>query len=120
MLEGEYREVTAVTHHAHSLYLHDAATLGFTGLVFTLVALLACLRRAWSDPPRDRYGDGSFFVLAGWLIGAFFDCYQFSGTMFGLFSVVIALTMPWRASSHTASQPRSDDGGPNPDHQQDA
>ena len=119
MLEGEYREVTAVTHHAHSLYLHDAATLGFTGLAFTLVVLFACLRRAWSDPPRDRYGDGSFFVLVGWLIGALFDCYQFSGTMFGLFSVVIALTMPWRASSHTASQPRSDDGGPNPDHQQD-
>ncbi len=84
------------------------------------MVLLGCLRRAWSDPPRDRYGDGSFFVLAGWLIGALFDCYQFSGTMFGLFTVVIALTMPWRASSHTAFQPRSDHDGSNPDHQQDA
>ena len=120
MLEGEYREVTAETHHAHSLYLHDAATLGFAGLGVAIVALFACLRRAWSDPPRDRYGDGSFFVLAGWLIGALFDCYQFSGTMFGLFTVVIALTMPWRARSHAAFQPRSDHDGSNPDHQQDA
>ena len=107
MLEGDYRDVTAETHHAHSLYLHDAATLGFTGLGFTLVVLLGCLRRAWLDAPRDRYGDGSFFVLAGWMIGALFDCYQFSGTMFGLFGMVIALTMPWRASPHMAFQPRS-------------
>ena len=120
MLEGEYAAATGETHHAHSLYLHDAATLGFPGLGFTLVVLFACLRRAWSDPPRDRYGDGSVFVLVGWLIGALFDCYQFSGTMFGLFSVVIALTMPWRASSHTAFQPRSDHDGSDPDHQQDA
>ncbi len=118
MLEGEYREITGVTHHAHSLFLHDAATLGFTGLFFTLVVLFECLRRAWSDPPRDRYGDGSFFVLVGWLIGALFDCYQFSGTMFGLFSMVIALTMPWRASSHIALEPRSDHDGSNPDHRQ--
>jgi len=120
MAEGPYREITARTHHAHSLYLHDAATLGFAGLGLTLVVLFACLSRAWSDPPRDRYGDGSFFVLAGWLIGAGFDCYQFSGTMFGLFSMVIALTMPWRARSLTASQTRSDHDGSDSDHQQDA
>ena len=120
MLEGEYREITAETHHAHSLYLHDAATLGFTGVGFTLVVLFGCLRRAWSDPPRDRYGDGSFFVLAGWLIGAVFDCYHFSGTMFGLFGVVIALTMPRRASTHSTFEPRSDHDGSDPDHQQDA
>ena len=106
MSQGEYREATTETHHAHCLYLHDAATLGFTGLGLTLVVLFACLRRAWSDPPRDRYGDGSFFVLAGWLIGAGFDCYQFSGTMFGLFSLVIALTMPI-STIRTSRPPRS-------------
>ncbi len=120
MHKGEYAAVTAETHHAHSLYLHDAATLGLTGLGLTLVVLFACLRRAWSDRPRNRYGDGSFFVLAGWMIGALFDCYQFSGTMFGLFSVVIALTMPWRTTSHTDLQTRSEHDGSDPDHQQDA
>ena len=99
MHELGYAQVTALDHHAHSLYMHEAAVLGLPGVIITLAIGALALKRAWSDPPGDRYADGTFFVLLGWLVGALFDCYHFNGTMFGLFTVVVALTMPYRGRS---------------------
>ncbi len=96
MQELGYAPVTALDHHAHSVFMHEAAVLGLPGALITLAIGAMVLKRAWSDPPGDRYADGTFFVLVGWLVGALFDCYHFNGTMFGLFTVAVALTMPYR------------------------
>lgn len=108
-------EVTVSSDHAHSLYLHDAATLGLPGLCLGLMVLGVSLKRAWSYPPRDRYADGALVVLVGWTIGALFDCYHLSGTMFGLFTVVVALSMP-----RAATDPGNHDVDDSRNHQQDA
>ena len=99
MHELGYAPVTAVDHHAHSVLMHEAAVLGLPGVLITLAIGALGLKRAWSDPPGNRYADGTFFVLLGWLVGALFDCYHFNGTMFGLFTVGVALTMPYRGRS---------------------
>ena len=70
------------------MYLHEAATTGLGGAAMMLVALALCLRRLWTTPAGHPYADGTLLVLGGWLIGALFDCYQLSGTMFGLFGFV--------------------------------
>lgn len=96
-------ELASSDQDAHSLYLHEAATTGGLGLLLGLVVLAGCARRAFRGPPGDLYACGTRFVLISWLIGAMFDCHQLSGTMFGLFAVLLALTMPCR-------QPWSDVG----------
>lgn len=112
---GYSDDASVSTDHAHSLYMHDAATLGLPGLLLGMMVLGVSLKRAWSYPPRDRYADGALVVLVGWTIGALFDCYHLSGTMFGLFTVVVALSMP-----RAATDPGNHDVDDSRNHQQDA
>ncbi len=92
-------------HHAHSLYLHEAATLGLPGLALALVVLGLTAWRAWRTPPVQPYADGTFFVLVGWLIGAVFDCYQLNGTMSGLFGMIALIVLAPHAESEDAWSP---------------
>jgi O-antigen ligase len=97
-----YGQLARRNEHAHSMYLHEAATTGLIGTAIMLGTMVLCLRRlprgttGASGPPgmsAHPYADGTLFVLAGWLIGALFDCYQLSGTMFGLFAFIAALCL---------------------------
>ncbi len=104
-----YGSLARRNEHAHSMYLHEAATTGLIGTALMLGAMLLCLRRLppggrgtpWA--PANPYADGTVFVLAGWLVGALFDCYQLNGTMFGLFAFIAALCLRHAG----ASAPRS-------------
>jgi O-antigen ligase len=84
--------------HAHSLYLHELATAGAPGGLLLLAIVVLTLRRAIRDRPDHPYADGTLYALIGWLIGAQFDCYQLAGNMFGLFTFIVALTLPRRAT----------------------
>ena len=95
---GYDAQLVRADHHAHSVYLHELATTGFAGGIIVLAVVVLCVVRALSLAPAHPYADGTLFVLASWLIGAQFDCYQLNGTMFGLLTVVVALTLPARAA----------------------
>jgi O-antigen ligase len=77
--------------HAHSTYLHEAATTGVVGLGLMLASFGLCLRRLPAGEAAAPYAGGTLFVLFGWLVGGLFDCYQLNGTMFGLFAFIAAL-----------------------------
>jgi O-antigen ligase len=85
--------------HAHSLYLHELATAGAPGALLLLAIIVLSVYRAARDRPDHPYADGTLFALISWLIGAQFDCYQLAGNMFGLFTFIVALTLPNRASN---------------------
>ena len=55
--------------HAHSVYLHEAATTGSLGLLLTLAVLAGCALRAFGGPRRTLYADATGFVLITWLVG---------------------------------------------------
>jgi O-antigen ligase len=84
------------------MYLHEAATTGLVGTALMLAALGLCLGRLRLRPgaPAHPYADGTLFVLAGWLVGALFDCYQLNGTMFGLFGFIAALGLRHAGAAH--------------------
>ena len=86
-------ELAGNNQHAHSVYLHEAATTGALGLLLTLSVLGGCALRAFRSAPGTLYAHATGFVLITWLVGGLFDCYQLNGTMFGLFSVVLALSI---------------------------
>ncbi|MHC4416074.1 MAG: O-antigen ligase family protein [Planctomycetota bacterium] len=85
-------------HHAHSMYLHQLATTGAPGALIILGVVLLAIWRAYRDPPDHPYADGTLFVLISWLIGAQTDCYNLNGHLFGLFGLIVALTLPHRAA----------------------
>jgi O-antigen ligase len=89
-----YERLAESDHHAHSFYMHELATAGSPGALLLLAIIVLTLRRAIRDLPNHLYTDGTLFALISWLIGAQFDCYQLAGTMFGLFTFIVALTLP--------------------------
>ncbi|MHC4101472.1 MAG: O-antigen ligase family protein, partial [Planctomycetota bacterium] len=93
--------------HAHSLYLHELATAGALGAGLLAAIIVLTLRRAAGDRSDHPYADGTLYVLIAWLIGAQFDCYQLAGNMFGLFTFIVALTLPQRAAPRPAPPSRT-------------
>jgi O-antigen ligase len=93
--------------HAHSLYLHELATAGAPGGLLLAAILALTIRRAARARADLPYADGTLYALAAWLIGAQFDCYQLAGNMFGLFTFIVALTLPQRAASRPATPSRT-------------
>ena len=89
--------------HPHSVYLYVLACTGAIGGLFLLAVIVSLIRQCWRDPPNHLYADGAFIVLIGWLIGAGFDCYNLNGHMFGLVTMVVAVTLPGRAAASNDS-----------------
>jgi O-antigen ligase len=85
--------------HAHSFTMHELATAGAPGALLLAAIVAVTLYRANRDRRDHPYVDGTLYALIGWLIGAQFDCYQLAGNMFGLFTFLVALTLPHRAST---------------------
>jgi O-antigen ligase len=85
--------------HAHSFFMHDLATAGAPGALLLLAIVGVSLYRANGDRRDHPYVDGTLYALVGWLIGAQFDCYQLAGNMLGLFTFIVALTLPHQAST---------------------
>ena len=82
--------------HPHSVYLYVLACTGAIGGVLFLAVTISLIRQCWRDPPDHLYADGAFIVLIGWFIGAAFDCYNLNGHMFGILTMVVAVTLSGR------------------------
>jgi O-antigen ligase len=94
--------------HAHSFYMHEMATEGAVGGVLLLIIIALTVVGAARDGPRDPYADGTLFALVSWLVGAQFDCYQLTGTMFGLFAFMMALMLPRLVVRRPAEAPTTE------------
>ncbi len=106
-----YGELIPVDQHAHSTWLQELATVGLTGTAVVVAAMVLGLVRAARTRDDFAYALGTLAVLAGWLVGSLFDCYQLNGTMFGLLTFCLALVFPHRAAieTHDASHHHHDD-----------
>jgi O-antigen ligase len=93
--------------HAHSLYLHELATAGAPGGLLLAAIIVLTFRRAARARADLPYAAGTLYALAAWLIGAQFDCYQLAGNMFGLFTFIVALTLPQRGAPRLATPSRT-------------
>jgi O-antigen ligase len=82
--------------HPHSSTLYLLSTTGIIGSLLFGAGVFTALRRAWRDPPNNLYADAAFFIMIGWIIGAQFDTYNLNGHLWGMFALLIALTMPKR------------------------
>jgi O-antigen ligase len=82
--------------HPHSSTLYLLSTTGIIGSLLFGAGVFTALRRAWRDPPNNLYADAAFFIMIGWIVGAQFDTYNLNGHLWGMFALLIALTMPKR------------------------
>jgi O-antigen ligase len=94
IVELGYEAPMASDHHAHSFYMHELATAGAAGALLLLAVIVLTVRGVIRIRPDHPYALGTLFALIGWLVGAQFDCYQLTGTMFGLFTFITALALP--------------------------
>jgi hypothetical protein len=76
--------------------LYLLSTTGIIGSLLFGAGVFTALRRAWRDPPNNLYADAAFFIMIGWIVGAQFDTYNLNGHLWGMFALLIALTMPKR------------------------
>lgn len=91
-----YSDVSPQGHHAHSVYMQVLACTGLPGVLLLGGVVVMSVRRVCKRPSEHVYSIGTILVLSTWLIGAVFDAYHLNGNMFGLFTLIIALTLPYR------------------------
>lgn len=106
-----YGELIPIDQHAHSTWLQELATAGLIGTAIVMAALGLGLVRAARTREDFAFADGTLAVLAGWLVGGLFDCYQLNGTMFGLLTFCLGLVFPHRPviEPHDANLAHGDD-----------
>ena len=80
----------------HSTWLYVLACTGLIGAALFACGVIVALRQCWRDPPDHLYADAAFFIMIAWIIGASFDSYNLNGELWGLFALLIAITMPMR------------------------
>jgi len=84
--------------HPHNAYLHMLTSTGVIGTSLFLSMLVLLMLRAWREPGSHLFCGGAVFVLLGWMIGTLSDCYTLNGLHFGLFALIVALTIPRKMS----------------------
>jgi len=80
--------------HPHNAYLHLLASTGVIGALLFALTLGILLVRAWREPGNHLFAGAALFVLLGWMLGTLSDCYTLNGHLFGIFGLVMALTLP--------------------------
>ncbi|MHC5005258.1 MAG: O-antigen ligase family protein, partial [Planctomycetota bacterium] len=74
--------------HAHSMYLHVLGCGGLVGAGLLASIVAVGVVRAWRE--------GTVWALLSWLLAAAFDAYHLAGQMFGVWALLLVLTMPGR------------------------
>ena len=95
-----YGDVSPDNYHAHSVYMHALACTGLPGVLILAGVVVMSVRRVCRFRPGHVYSIGTILVLTTWLIGAVFDAYHLNGNMFGLFTLIVALTLPYRSDGN--------------------
>ncbi len=98
--ELDLGDVSPEQYHAHSVYMHVLACTGLPGALILGGVVVMSVRRVAKCRRGHVYSLGTILVLITWLIGAVFDAYHLNGNMFGLFTLIVALTLP-RHSNHS-------------------
>ena len=101
-----YRDVSPEGHHAHSVYMHVLACTGLPGVLFLAGVVVMSVRRVFKCRPEHVYSIGTMLVLITWLVGAAFDAYHLNGNMFGLFTLIVALTLPGHRNDSGGHEPQ--------------
>lgn len=101
-----YSDVSPEGHHAHSVYMHVLACTGLPGVLLLAGVVVMSVRRVFRCHPEHVYSIGTILVLITWLIGAVFDAYHLNGNMFGLFTLIVALTLPYRSDDSAGIEPQ--------------
>lgn len=92
---GEDKDAAFLHHHAHSTYLHIAATTGLVGLCLWGTAIGMAIRGGFKGL-GDRigtYAAGPAFAIIGLLLAGIFDVIQLNVQTTALLAVMMALTM---------------------------
>ena len=95
-----YSDVSPENYHAHSVYMHVLACTGLPGVLILAGVVVISVRRVCKFRPEHVYSIGTILVLSTWLIGAVFDAYHLNGNMFGLLTLLVALTLPYRSDGN--------------------
>ena len=114
--ETEFEALLTAEDHAHSAYLHELATRGLIGAGFMVAVIVVIWRRTLLMPPGPLT-DALPYVLVSWVVGAVFDCYELNGNMFGLLTVIAALSLPLNTDAQYkgAARAKSDEHGIDPE-----
>jgi O-antigen ligase len=79
--------------HAHSTYLHALATTGGIGALLLVAVVAMTAWRCVRLTPDHPYADATLFALVTWIVGAQFDCYHLNGHLFGLFMLIVTISL---------------------------
>ncbi len=101
-----YSDVSPKGHHAHSVYMHVLACTGLPGALILVAVIVLSVRRVVTRQANHLYSSGTALVLITWLVGAAFDAYHLNGNMFGLFTLIVALTLPGHRNDNGGHEPQ--------------
>jgi O-antigen ligase len=102
--EAQKLERFSVKGHPHSTTLHALSATGLVGGALLAVVLWLALVRCAREADDHLFACAAFGVLVGWIVGAQFDSYHLNGHLMGLFTFLVAISLPARAA---AMKPRS-------------
>jgi O-antigen ligase len=91
--------------HPHSTTLHVLSATGAVGGVLLAIVLWLSIVRCAREADDHLFACAALGVLVGWIIGAQFDSYHLNGHLMGLFTFLVAITLPARAAAMQESSP---------------